>query len=314
MKLFNKIGIMAALFTLYSCGSNEVPGETPVEGKEVTVSLKFKGEISTSESPLTRASGNDLYGIQVYENGEEYANGLFDDLDKIKINLHEGNTYKFVVLLVKDGKDVVGYSSWYGYYHYPYQGMSVENSFSLDTSDYGMYFKEGEICVPNNSGSSDFIKYPKARFYYGELDNYAPSVNGTANIELKHTSFGLRCEISGVTDGTVSVNIKNDTRTFFENTAITEDFVSDEAIFAFYDTYSAWLYADSYTENLTVSVSWLRGVGVTQDLGSKTIQVKRNTMNVVRIQLGSDDGDAGVGITTEEETEMTEEEVDITLE
>ena len=72
--------------------------------------------------------------------------------------------------------------------------------------------------------------------------------------------------------------------------------------------------ADNYTENLTVSLSWERGVGVTQDLGSKQIQVKRNVMNVVRIQLGADDGDAGIGITTEEETEMESEEVEVPVE
>lgn len=314
MKLFNKIGIMAALFTLCSCGSDEVPGETPVEGKEVTVFLKFNGEITSSESPLTRASGNDLYGIQVYKNGSAYAYGLFDDVDKIKINLHEGNAYKFIVLLVKDGKNLV-YCNISGYFE-PFENsysnsLKVTNYFTTSSStNCTKNFQKGYM-VDKDYNS---MEYPEAHFYYGELDNYFPTVNGTVDIELKHTVFGLRCEVSGITDGTVSVSIKNSTRTFFENTAITEDFVSDEAIFAFYDTYSAWLYADSYTENLTVSVSWLRGVGVTQDLGSKSIQVKRNTMNVVRIQLGSDDGDAGVGITTEEETDMTEEEVDITLE
>ena len=79
---------------LAACTNNEEPiennpnNETP---KEYIVSLGFSGEITDiTESPLSRAMGNDLYGIQVYSapaatNGEytPYAYGLFDDKDNI---------------------------------------------------------------------------------------------------------------------------------------------------------------------------------------------------------------------------------------
>ena len=107
-----------------------------------------------------------------------------------------------------------------------------------------------------------------------------------------------------MTDGDVTVKVFNDTRTFIENTTNTSSYESAEQFIAFYDAYSAWLYADNYTENMKVSVVWKRGIGVTQDLGTKTIQVKRNCMNNIRITLASDDKGAGLSLTTEEESTM----------
>ena len=88
---------------------------------------------------------------------------------------------------------------------------------------------------------------------------------------------------------------------------------SDGQVFAFNDIYNAWLYADNYTENLTVSIQWTRGIGITQDLGSKVIQVKRGQMNIVHITLGASDNSASIGIEVEAENTMTQEDVSIPL-
>lgn len=324
MKIVDKIWLLAAMFAFSACGSDEtiVGQEEPVkELKEYTVSLKLGGEVTTSESPLARAEteSTDLYGVQVYrkETGKAYsystfAYGLFDNVNDMKINLFEGSTYKFVVLLVKDGKNIVTSDAWKAYGH-PFSryadtntgaaNVECTNNFSFGTHYSYKFYQELKYGLNYLEGDS----------YYGETVDYTPSVDGTVNIDLKHTVFGLQYEVSGITDGTVSVTIKNDTRTFFSKSDITADYISEEKIIAFYDTYSAWQYADNYTENLTVGLSWTRGIGVVQDLKSKTIQVKRNVMNVVRIQLGANDGSATFGITTEDDTSMETESVDIPL-
>ena len=124
------------------------------------------------------------------------------------------------------------------------------------------------------------------------------------DIVLRRTGFGLKYELSGVTDGEVTVKVYNDSRTFIENTTNTSSYESEEQFIAFYDTYSAWQYADNYTENMTVAVTWKRSIGVTQDLGTKVIQVRRNCLNNIKITLGSDDKDAGLSLPTEEESSM----------
>ena len=174
--------------------------------------------------------------------------------------------------------------------------------------------KDRQAIITSKEINGEEINYPETDRFYGEVDNYTPTENGSLTIDLKRTAFGLKYEVSGVTDGTISVKIANSSRTFFKNTAITSEYESEEKIFTFYDVYSAWLYADNYTESITVSASWARGVGITQDLGSKTVQIKRNAMNVIRLKLGSVDYDGNIGIEVEEETDMDEETVIGTLE
>lgn len=323
MKIMNKIWLLTAMFAFSACGSDEtiVDQEEPEkELKEYTVSLKMGGEVTTSESPLARAEteSDDLYGVQVYrkETGETsysyFAYGLFDNVSDMKINLLEGSTYKFVVLLIKKGKNIVTNDN--GSYGDPFLRYAGTNS-GAATVECTNYFIYGTTSYYSfyGGGLRTGLSYSEGDTYYGEVYDYTPSVNGTVEVDLKHTVFGLQYAVTGITDGTVSVTIKKDNHYFFKKTDIAADYTSEEKIISFYDVYNAWQYADNYTENLTVSLSWTRGVGVVQNLGIKTIQVKRNVMNVVRIQLGSNDGSATFGITTEDDSSMTEETVDVPL-
>lgn len=317
MKLFNNIIYIAAICLLCGCSKDGVVEEQSVP-KEYTVSLKFNGEIETEDSPLTRAetASTDLYGVQVYKDGQSFAYGLFDNVNDMNLNLLSDSKYKFVVTLIKDGKNVIYFGSSDGYTNnYPFcvsiknTVVKCSNSFAYSQNSFTS-LGAGQITTKNNK---TIMRYPEVDWYYGEFDNYTPMENGVVNIELKHTVFGLRYEVNGVTDGTVTIKIGNSERVFFNKADITSDYTSDGSIFAFYDIRSSWLYADNYTENLTVSVKWVRGIGITQDLGSKSIQIKRNIMNVVRIKLGADGSDSSVGITTEDDSSMNGEEIEIPL-
>ena len=310
------------MFTLCSCGNDEtISGVEELEKdlKEYTVSLKLGGEITTSDSPLARAEteSTDLYGVQVYRKKTDetsysyFAYGLFDNVSDMKINLLEGSTYKFVVLLVKNGKNLVTCKS--GRYGFPFWLNANTNSGTVDTECTNNFMFGTTYYSSFYHKLQKGLNYSEGDCYYGELPDYMPEVNGIVNVALKHTVFGLQYQVKGITDGTISLTIKNDSKIFFTKSDITKDYTSEEKIISFYDAYNAWLYANSYTESLTVSLSWTRGVGVVQYLGSKTIQVKRNVMNVVRIQLGANDGNASFGITTEDDTNMRGEEVTIPL-
>lgn len=61
-------------------------------------------------------------------------------------------------------------------------------------------------------------------------------------------------------------------------------------------------------------MTWTRGTGLTQDLGTKRIKVKRNCLNNVKIKLGSDDSNAAVKLTTESENFSGAEEENIFVE
>ena len=189
---------------------------------------------------------------------------------------------------------------WYnsnGYVNY-YKGST---STSMSTHD-SESFRFGQI----RAGRINEVSYPTCTdWFYGEVNGYTPNgQTATMDIVLRRTGFGLKYELSGVTDGEVTVKVYNGTRTFIENTTNTASYESEEQFIAFYDTYSAWLYADDYTENMTVAVTWKRSIGVTQNLGTKVIQVRRNCLNNIKITLGSDDKGAGLSLSTEAESSM----------
>lgn len=150
-------------------------------------------------------------------------------------------------------------------------------------------------------GGNDY--YPACDdWFYGEINDYSPTGEyETLNMDLKRVGFKLKYELSGVTDGEVTVKVYNDKKTFIDNTTSTATYSSEPQFYAFYEARNAWLYADDYMENMTLSVSWLRGIGVTEDYGTKTIQIKRNCLNNIKISLGSNDQSAGMNLTVESE-------------
>lgn len=319
--------------TLLGCSKEENGID---DNKLYDISLRFNGEISTSESPLMRGEAtNDLYGVNVYKDDKYYAYGLFDNVDAIRIYLPAGSTYKFEATIVKDEKNIIRRRGWsdgsYEYYapftiadtyYNDSESIMCENEFKSCrydsyTSHYeylnGLKFGKTAVYTDADKTKYKITSYPQTDRFYGELDKFTPSADATVDIDMKRTAFGLQYQVNGVSDGTVSIKIKNDSETFVDNTSITSDYTSQELIYTFSDVYSAWKYSDNYTENVTVSASWLRGIGITQDLGSKVIQIKRNRMNIVRIKLATDESGNSVGIEVESETPMTNENITIPL-
>lgn len=315
MKTKYFLQILPLLFILFIVGCSKEDIIPTDDTKEYNVSLKFNGEITTTDTPLTRGTAtNDLIGVQVYQDEEAFAHGLFDNIEDININLHSNHKYKFVITVVKDGKNKLYMNPYNHYYVAPFIGPQISFMYLKNNFNYSRVeltgLSKGHSQVTNTSTRD----YPATDRFYGELDNYTPTENGEVAIDLKRTAFGLKYEVSGVTDGTVSVKISNTSHTFFENTAITADYQSEGEIFTFSDVYSAWKYADNYTESVTISASWARGVGINENLGSKTVQIKRNAMNIIRLKLSSVSHDGSIGIEVEEETGMEEENVTGTLE
>lgn len=329
--------IISLLALVVACQKEELP---TVEVRDCLVTINTIGEISVTEEELSRSSAsfNDLYAVQVYKDGSAFASGIFDDVSKMQLNLKTGSSYDVRVCMIRDAKTYL--SNYFsltnnglaltfeqvGPFKYYITG-STSNNWYIQTnrffynSNQLFYYYNGVNATTTSSKSSDHFelrdirqgelhlkRYPTCTdWFYGEVNKYTPNGEvATMDIELKRVGFRLKYELSGVTDGEVTVKVYNNDRTFINSTTNTASYESEEQFIAFYDTYSAWLYADNYTENLTVAVVWKRGIGVTQDLGTKTIQVKRNCLNNIRIALTSDDKGAGISLNTESEDSMGE--------
>ena len=293
---------------------------------------------------MTKAttSSNNLYAVQVYKDREEFAFGVFDAPSKMKLYLRQGSAYSILMCLVMDAKTMLGsdYNAINGGIRssLKYNPFSIIDSwadksdcyykincFFYDDNNRIEYYYKNELSPKTTTGKSELYRIKQGTFslleyptcsdwFYGEVNEYTPTGEYTTmEFPLKRTGFKLKYELSGVTDGKVTVKVYNSKRTFIENTTSSKSYESDTQFIAFYDTYSAWKYADNYTENLTVAVTWVRGTGITQDLGTKTIQVKRNCLNNIKIKLGSDDQGSAIRFTTEEENSIGSAESNITV-
>ena len=140
-----RIFTIASLLLLFvACQKEDMPY---VEVRDCLVTINTIGDISITESDLTRGSAslNDLYAVQVYKNGSCFALGIFDDVSKMQLNLKTGSTYDFRMCMVKDAKSLLkdyfsltnnginwGVGStgpfYCGYYHYVQTNRFFYNS------------------------------------------------------------------------------------------------------------------------------------------------------------------------------------------
>lgn len=340
--------IWAVAASLMACDKGEQPSKNTNESKDCVVSIVPLCEVSTSEVPMTKveSSSNDIYAIQVFKvyngNNIPFAFGYFDNTQDIKLNLKQGDPYRIQICMVKEAKTLRDYYSFVnGGVHgtnsaLQFSGLSgyiESNTFHYNSNYYINYYSNSETTEKHTSNlyKGDYLEKIARVFlnseycpscvdwFYGEVNNYTPNGNYIfLTFPLKRTGCKLKYEITGITDGKVTITIKSgvvniSSRTFFENTITNSNYTSETIFFPFYHTDSAWEYADDYSESVKVAVTWVRGTGITQDLGTKTIQLKRNCLNNIRIKLSSDDRGSGINLTTESESSIGSAESNITL-
>ncbi|MBQ8770287.1 MAG: hypothetical protein IJZ60_03900 [Bacteroides sp.] len=298
MKALKFLSLFLTMMALWSCSSNEevITPEEETPAKEYMASIGFKGEISISEAPLSRASGNDLYGIQVYSCGatdetnnyKAYAYGLFDDLTKMNIKLIEGYKYQFVATMVVDGKEKI-WSSNDGEYACPFRGDVMDKNKISNKFIYSQSQSLINLTNGINSGFSQMVSTdingftshnrPNLDRYYGEHTGYIPTENGNVAIDMKRTVFGLKVTVNNLTEGTLSIAMAE-----APVMEITHPDTEIEDIFTFY--YVSQAYAtENYSETVATTFNWVRTDGVTIPLGTHDIAFKRNKQTIVTVEI-----------------------------
>lgn len=114
MKKFVLIASLMATCSI--CGCNKIDSLSDNENnkeQECKVAINLLGDITTSETEMTKSTSptNNLYGVQVYQDGEKFAWGIFDDVSCMNINMKSGHVYLVKVCMVKDAKSLVSYYS-----------------------------------------------------------------------------------------------------------------------------------------------------------------------------------------------------------
>jgi hypothetical protein len=304
-----KSAILALLVCVGFVACENNSSEVIEEPETYTVKLGWGGEIlDVHQEPLSsRASGNDLYGIQVYSKSGEssswtpYAYGLFDDPNNISIKLLNDAKYKFVATMIKDGKNKV-YKS-FTEYSTPFvlSGTSdakVElNNFIFNVQDGLEYLRFGTTSMktPNDSGYLGHYDCPNTDRYYGELSDYVPNAdNAKATIQMKRTAFGAKFIAEGelANSGILEVQITDAPKMTLELTE-SDDVLFD--IFTFKEVAAAWAAKGDYTETVNVAINWISPENVVMPLGTHEVTFKRNTTTVVTVNIEQQSETAGIG-------------------
>lgn len=336
MKKIRLIGLfLVGSSMLFSCSNSEdelLTKEQEQNNQETyTISFDLGGEfISTSDTPLSRNAvtpKKKIYGINVYytkdgeQNYQNYAYGLFDNIEDMTISLIGGYKYKFECSMVQNDVDTLYYKQqingnieYYAPFHkstsnnYSLYGVALENKFNISTTYNSIRFiglREGLSSTKGNTFSST---YPRLDRFYGELTDYIPTKEGVAKIDLKRTAFGLKFVVTPPTDGTLSVN--NNYSGFDPNIKISsgDSTVETSAIYTFYDVYKCWE-VEKHTEDFTIKLTWVRANGATQTF-EKIVTAKRNIMTTINVNVNGSSTDSSLGV-KEEDAPMGSESVDM---
>ena len=309
MKTVRMIGLALFAILLYvnftSCSSNDdVEPDAPQKPKEYVVSLGFTGEISVSESPLSRASGNDLYGILVYScpnvDGSttytKFAHGLFDDTSSMTIKLPEGYKYKFIVTMVVDGKNKIEVNG--NVYYTPFNA-ELTNSFTYTktismsniTSGKAQLVRKGEVRIP------------QVDRYHGITSDYIPEKDGKVSIFMKRTVFGAKFIAENLLgEDKISITFNS----YTPDMEIIHPETEAMGIFTFYDITKAYS-EENYSETISTELIWTKADGVVVPLGTHYITFKRNVLTTVTIKVADVTTENGIGFELET-TEMGAED------
>ena len=325
MKTLRLIGM--ALFAILlsvnftACSNNDEIIVNDDEQETYTVKLGLGGEIlNIKDEPLSRATSDDLYGIQVYSTPNKelgtgatptwtkYAYGLFDNPESISINLLKGYKYKFVATMIVNAKNVIQSITTEDNqtaYKTPFSHAGAEdgptvlnNTFSYTSNSYMSRIDNGSA---NVVGHDKIFKRSKTNRFYGELTNFIPSSNNTASIPMKRVSFGASfVAINSIAkSGTLEIQMEDAQNLEIDFTAgLLDDFwVKD--IFTFSDVAAAYA-KDDYTEIIPVTINWHREDGGTVPLGTHDITYKRNRNTIVTILIKKGGADSELGFAVDE--------------
>ena len=303
---------LVVITALFSCSKSNEEDFSEQKPKEYIVSLGMTGEIlDIEESPLSRAEGDDLYGIQVYSrsNGDyvPYAYGLFDDKSKMSIKLLGGYEYKFEITMVVDGKNKLGHNNEVYFQPFAMNGnnnASLQNVFIYSNSEYFEFLNVGSTYLKEG-----IYKHPNAERFYGILSDYRVKENDLIKIDMKRVCFGVKFIAESLNEGKLKINMENAPELQISSNGGHE--IQD--IFTFWNnTYKLDWMQDGYTETIPVSIMWEKEDGAIIPLANKDITFKRNVLTTITIKV--DDAFINNGIEISQEVGEMEKGEDIVLE
>lgn len=287
ISLIVRIFVLAIAFFSCKKETTSSTGTKPAVNYLVNVKLKLEGDISIkSEDFSAREIDNDIYGVSVLdENGNEFAQGLFTNLDSINIPLVKNIRYKFKVVVLKKGSGLGIYTinrSGDMYIGAPIR-KNLDNKFYFanDTSQRS-YVSKGYLDTLTYlpvSGPPEKVIMPEVDSYYGSSDFIATDTGNTLLVNLKRLSFGIQFNVINYYGGILVPD--------YNNTMEFHDVKSAGLQPVHIYTTDYFRNSDSLTANIIkLKLTWYKNDGTVQVITDGTyLHPKRNQKTVINITL-----------------------------
>ena len=184
-----------------------------MDGDSITVALAPQS-LEWVESPIARASNDDLYGVMVEQsdkpygqanyNNTYYAFALFDDLNLITLKLVKNKYYHFKMVYVPNGKNIIekiedGWAEpFYLFWHNEQPKLnSVLYAHPINSEGFVNSYSRPKGCTEKQS-VNEVLRY------MGTYANYFAEENGQkVQIDLYKWLFGIRIIANDFTEGTI---------------------------------------------------------------------------------------------------------------
>ena len=203
-----------------------------------------------------------------------------------------------------------------GSYHLTGLGMGGTNNFKADSNTKIYAYREYSD-YDDGTNNGGYKRYPETDRYYGETTDYVPTEGGVVTIEMKRCVFGMKLNVTGVTDGSLKIFFDDNSGNSSSNYSAYiyfDDITSDmeEAIYTFDDIYQCWsdaMRSNTYYKDMYMHIVWNRGNNIEQTLETKQVSFKRNVLTTINVNLngGSDENSFNLDI---EADAMTNENAD----
>lgn len=294
MKALNCIHvILITVFTtlnFISCSNNE----NFLDQEElVTVKLNLIGEItSITDEPLTKATSNDLLGIQVWRltnntnERECYAYGLFDNIENLELKLKKSDSYQITATLIVDGKNKIKYSNEYKGYSSPFTHSTSNNGIPTSISEQFIYSYYGfnELDYSLVSLQEGTFSRPNIERFYGTTESYTPSKDETININLYRVCFGVKYEVEGLTEGYLQINME---KAPIQNIEYPETKLSDIFSIINFHIEDRWK-NDNYSEEINIKIHWIKKDGSSIPIADQNFTFVRNRRTIIKIKINQE--------------------------
>ena len=256
---------------------------------------RFYSSSSYSSSSYSTTKG---YCLPFCNSSQYYSEDSFD-------YRYPSSSYRHVPTPVQN-EFILGSSS-----HLTGLGKGGTNNFKADE----IYGDETYSWI--SSSSTGYKQYPETDRYYGETTDYVPTEGGVVSIEMKRCVFGMKLNVTGVTDGSLMIFFNGNGGTYYPSAyivfeGITSDYSTEESIYTFEDIYQCWsdaMLGNTYYKNMYMQVVWYRGNNVTQTLETKQVSFKRNVLTTVNVTLNGTSDENGFNLDIES-GEMADENAD----